>query len=72
MADFVEKSGSHFRAKGCRVTFSDLPEIFQPEPDARGRRPRGALLKNSQGIGLDTGRNVVRVRSPFEKDWNSL
>jgi len=67
MADFVQERGMDFLQKDLHVPVGVVPDIFEPEPDARGRRLRRALVEVPQGVWLDPGVDILGVGVRLQK-----
>ena len=68
MSDFVKQRGADFRPEDLRVVFREIPEIFQPKPNARSWCFRCALVKQPQRIGLNPLGDVRSVRPTLEEN----
>ena len=72
MPDFMKQRGADFRTEDRRVFLREIPEIFQPKPDARCRRFRCSLVKKPQRVGLNTVGDILDVGPPLEEDGHPL
>jgi hypothetical protein len=69
MADFVKESLPNLRERSPHVAPGRFPKVFQPDAYS-GNRRRSTLIKDAQGIFLDTASDVLRVRSSLQEDRN--
>ena len=64
MADFVEEGGADLIGIGKPLFFGVVPDIFEPEADPDD----GVLIVIAEGIGFDTGGDILPGRVFFEDD----
>ena len=72
MPDFVKQRGADFRTENRGVALCEIPEIFQPKPDARSWRFRCALVIKPQRVGLNPVGDVLGIRLSLEENGNTF
>lgn len=72
MADLMQERGVDLLQEDFHVSIGIVPDIFQPEPDARGRRFRGSLVEVPQGVWLDPGGYVLGIRVRLQENGRGI
>ncbi len=68
VADFVEECGADFLAEDVFVGLCVVPEVVEPEADARGGNALGAVVEESERVGGDAVGEVGAGGDAFEED----